>query len=149
MWVKPKGLQSRSKIRVLALPRRDVGQAERLAKFLVAQKGVIMKETNRENFENDVLKNELPVLVDFFATWCGPCRMLSPVLESLIPDYEGKVAFYKLDVDQAPDIAAEYGVMSIPTLIIFDKGEAEAKTVGFSSADELADWIDENSGMEL
>lgn len=106
-----------------------------------------MVETTRENFESDVLKNDLPVLVDFFATWCGPCRMLSPILESLAKDYEGKLAFYKLDVDQAPDIAAEYGVMSIPTLIIFDKGDVEAKTVGVSSADELADWIEENTAL--
>lgn len=106
-----------------------------------------MVETTRENFESDVLKNDLPVLVDFFATWCGPCRMLSPILESLAKDYEGKLAFYKLDVDQAPDIAAEYGVMSIPTLIIFDKGDVEAKTVGVSSADALADWIDENTAV--
>ena len=103
-----------------------------------------MKQTTRETFENDVLKNSLPSLVDFFATWCAPCRMLSPILEEVAGDYEGKLNFYKLDVDSAPDIAAEYGVMSIPTLIIFEGGKVQAKTVGALDAEELADWIDEN-----
>ena len=103
-----------------------------------------MKQTTRETFENDVLKNSLPTLVDFFATWCAPCRMISPILEEASHDYEGRLDFYKLDVDSAPDIAAEYGVMSIPSLIIFEGGKVQAKTVGALSAEELADWIDEN-----
>ena len=99
---------------------------------------------NSENFTEEVLNSPIPVLVDFFATWCGPCRMLSPVLESVSEDYEGKVKFVKLDVDEASDIAKDYSVMSIPTLIIIKNGEEVAKQVGALGAEALEEWIDEN-----
>lgn len=97
---------------------------------------------NSENFASEVLDSPIPVLVDFFATWCGPCRMLAPVLESVAEDYEDKVKFVKLDVDDATDIAKDYSVMSIPTLIIFKNGEEAAKTVGALGAEALEEWID-------
>lgn len=103
-----------------------------------------MLQIKSENFEDEVLSSPIPVLVDFFATWCGPCRMLSPVLESVSEDYEGKVKFVKLDVDEASDIAKDYTVMSIPTLIIFKNGEESAKSVGAADVEELTAWIDEN-----
>lgn len=99
---------------------------------------------NSENFAQEVLESPIPVLVDFFATWCGPCRMLSPVLESVAEDYEDKVKFVKLDVDDAADIARDYSVMSIPTLILFKNGEECAKSVGAMGAEELEEWIDSN-----
>lgn len=99
---------------------------------------------NSENFVSEVLESPIPVLVDFFATWCGPCRMLSPVLESVSEDYEDKVKFVKLDVDEASDIAKDYSVMSIPTLIIIKNGEEVAKTVGALGAEALEEWIDAN-----
>lgn len=103
-----------------------------------------MNIINSENFESEVLNSPLPVVVDFFATWCGPCRMLAPVLEATSEDYEGKVKFVKLDVDEASDIAQDYSVMSIPTLILFKNGEECAKTVGALGGDELEEWIDSN-----
>lgn len=99
---------------------------------------------NNNNFASEVLDSPIPVLVDFFATWCGPCRMLSPILESVAEDYEDKVKFVKLDVDDAPEIAKDYSVMSIPTLILFKNGEETAKTVGALGAEALEEWIDSN-----
>lgn len=103
-----------------------------------------MLQVNSENFASEVLDSPIPVVVDFFATWCGPCRMLSPVLESVSEDYEDKVKFVKLDVDEAADIAKDYSVMSIPTLIIIKNGEEVAKQVGAMGAEALEEWIDEN-----
>ena len=99
---------------------------------------------NSENFASEVLDSPIPVVVDFFATWCGPCRMLSPVLECVSEDYEDKVKCVKLDVDEASDIAKDYSVMSIPTLIIIKNGEEVAKTVGALGAEALEEWIDSN-----
>ncbi|MBQ6796364.1 MAG: thioredoxin [Clostridia bacterium] len=105
---------------------------------------MFMLIVNSENFRDEVLNSPIPVLVDFFATWCGPCRMLAPVLESVAEDYEDKVKFVKLDVDEAGDIAREYSIMSIPTLIIIKNGEEVAKQVGSLGAEALEEWIDEN-----
>ena len=88
-----------------------------------------MKFTS-ENFETEVLKSEIPVLVDFYADWCGPCKLMAPIVEQLAAEYEGKLKVGKLDVDANTDIAMKYGVMSIPTLIIFRKGEVFRKEIG-------------------
>ena len=85
---------------------------------------------NDANFRKEVLEESLPVLVDFWALWCGPCRMIGPVVEELASEYQGKLKVCKIDVDQAPNTAAEYGVMSIPTLAIFKNGEILDKVVG-------------------
>ena len=103
-----------------------------------------MLNVNSENFTEEVLNSPIPVVVDFFATWCGPCRMLSPVLESVAEDYEDKLKFVKLDVDEAGDIAKDYSVMSIPTLIIIKNGEEVAKQVGAMGAEALEEWLDSN-----
>ncbi len=95
----------------------------------------------KPNFESKVLKSELPVLVDFFATWCGPCRMLAPILEELEPRYEGKIKFVKLDVDEAPELANQYGVRGVPTLILFRDGEPVKTSVGFLNQDELESFL--------
>ena len=85
----------------------------------------MITKVNSKNFEEEVLKSELPVLVDFFAVWCGPCKMVSPVIDSLSEDLDGKVKVCKLDIDQSMDIAMKYHVMSVPTLMLFkDGGEA-------------------------
>ena len=82
------------------------------------------------NFDEEVLKSSGPVLVDFYADWCGPCKMMSPVVEACAASYEGRLKVGKLNVDDAQDIAARYGVMSIPTFIFFKDGEAVHQTVG-------------------
>jgi len=81
-------------------------------------------------FEEKVLNNEQPVLVDFWAEWCGPCKMIAPYLEELANEYKGKITVAKVDVDKNPDNASKYGVRSIPTLILFRKGEQIGMTVG-------------------
>lgn len=85
---------------------------------------------SEQNFEVEVLKSEIPVLVDFWATWCGPCRMLAPTIEKIAEEQEGVVKVCKLDVDEEPEIAARFGIASIPTLMVFKNGVAVKKSVG-------------------
>ena len=97
---------------------------------------------NDSNFEPTVLKATKPVLVDFWATWCQPCRLVAPLLDELAEEYTGRVDFVKLDVDQNPKTAQKYGVMSIPTLLIFKKGEPVSHVVGFRPKAELKRTLD-------
>ena len=83
------------------------------------------------NFETEVLKADQPVLVDFYADWCGPCKMMAPIVEEVAREMEGKAKVGKLNVDDNMEIAARYGVMSIPSLILFENGEVKNKSVGF------------------
>lgn len=99
-----------------------------------------MKFTS-ENFDAEVLKSDKPVLVDFFATWCGPCKMMAPVVEALAGEYDGKAKVGKLDVDECEDIAARYGVMTIPTIILFKNGEIAYKTVGVQNKATLVEAL--------
>ncbi|MEF9940046.1 MAG: thioredoxin [Clostridium sp.] len=91
------------------------------------------KKFTSENFEAEVLKSEVPVMVDFYADWCGPCKMMGPIVEELATEFEGKVKIGKLNVDESSDIAMNYGVMSIPTLIIFKGGQVIRKEVGMQT----------------
>ena len=84
-----------------------------------------------ENFESVVLNSEKPVLLDFWATWCGPCKMIAPVLEEISEEYGDKIVVAKLDVDEVPSIAGKYNVMSIPTLVVFENGKEVNRLVGF------------------
>jgi len=94
------------------------------------------------NFDEIVLQAKTPVLVDFWAEWCGPCRMVAPVVEELAEEYEGRISFVKMDVDQNPKTASGYGIMSIPTLLIFKDGSPVSNIVGFRPKAELKRSLD-------
>ncbi len=89
-----------------------------------------MEQIKSEEFQEKVLNNTKPVLVDFFATWCGPCRMLTPILEQVAEENNGEFDIFKLDVDECEDLAREYGIMSIPTLMVFKNGELVKRETG-------------------
>jgi len=100
-----------------------------------------------ENFEKEVLKSDVPVLVDFWAPWCGPCRMLGPIVDKVSEDaaYKGKVKFAKVNVDEQPDLAGKYSIMSIPTLMIFSKGKLVDAHLGAMPESEMCAWLDKSA----
>lgn len=96
-----------------------------------------MQQINAVDFQKEVLDSQIPVLVDFFAEWCGPCKMQTPVLEEMTFVWENKVKIVKVDVDNNQDLAAEYNVMSIPTLIVFKNGKPQNQMIGFQQKEKL------------
>ncbi len=107
------------------------------------------KSVTEQTFETEVLKSPTPVLVDFWATWCGPCKMIAPIVEELAGEYEGNLRVLKLDVDENGGIAARYNVMSIPTLGIFRGGELIERIVGYMPKDQLKKRIDSALGSRV
>lgn len=99
-----------------------------------------------QNFQSEVLQNDTPVLVDFWAPWCGPCKIVGPIVEELAKEYQGKMKVGKLNVDENPQSAGNYGVMSIPTLMIFKGGQPVKTMVGAQGKDVLKKSIDEILG---
>ena len=101
------------------------------------------KEVNDSQFEAEVLKSETPVLVDFWAPWCGPCRMVAPLVEELADEYGPKVKFVKVNTDESFNTAASYGIRSIPTLIVFKGGQPVGQVIGFRPKNDLKRVIDQ------
>jgi thioredoxin 1 len=98
---------------------------------------------NQDNFEAEALKSATPVIIDFWASWCGPCQMMGPVFEKLSVEYEGKLKFCKVDTEDQPDLSADYEVRGIPCLVIMNKGKEVDRTVGYAPKDTLRKKIDE------
>ena len=104
-----------------------------------------IKEVTDSNFEAEVLNSSRPVLLDFWAPWCGPCRALTPIFEDVSTNYVGKVTFAKINIDDNSDTPSKYGVMSIPTLILFKDGQVQATKLGSLQKSELIAFIDSNT----
>jgi len=104
----------------------------------------LIKHVTDASFETDVMQSALPVLVDFWAPWCGPCQMIGPVLEELATDYQGKIQMTKVNVDENRDVAAKFGIRGIPTLMIFKAGQLSATKSGFLNQSQLAAFIDQS-----
>jgi len=96
---------------------------------------------NKDNFEKDVLKAQEPVVVDFWAEWCSPCKMIAPALDEISAELKGHVKIAKLNIDENPELATQFGVRSIPTLLMFKNGEVISNMVGAAPKNRLADWI--------
>ena len=103
----------------------------------------MVKKINAEEFVNEAEKSAVAI-VDFSATWCGPCRMMAPVLEELSEEMSGKADFYNLDVDEAPEVAAKFGISSIPCLVLLKNGQAADQSVGFRPGPQITAWIEGN-----
>lgn len=102
-----------------------------------------VREVTDATWEADVVKSDLPVLVDFWAPWCGPCRMVAPIVEELAQEYAGKVNFLKINTDENPMVPAKFGIRSIPSLLIFKGGELKGTIVGFRPKSDLKKRLDE------
>ena len=102
-------------------------------------------ETTDKTFEKDVIKSDVPVLVDFWAEWCGPCRQLAPIVDEVSKELKDKVSVFKVNIDENPDSPAKYNVRGIPTLILFKDGAPAATKVGALPKSAIIDWIAENT----
>ena len=98
-------------------------------------------KVDNSNFQSDVLQSNEPVVVDFWAEWCGPCKMIAPALDEIAAEMAGQVKIAKVNIDENPELAAQFGVRSIPTLLMFKDGELAANMVGAAPKSRLADWI--------
>jgi thioredoxin 1 len=104
----------------------------------------LIKHTTDANFEQDVLKSTTPVLIDYWAEWCGPCRMIAPILDEIAGQYQGRLNIMKVNVDENRSVPAKYGIRGIPTLMLFKDGDVAATKVGALSKSQLISFIDSN-----
>ena len=95
----------------------------------------------KENFETEVIKSDKPVLLDFWAIWCGPCQMLSPIIAEIASDYDGKLKIGKVNVDDQPELADEFSINSIPTLVVFKDGQVTNKSIGYQTRAEIVELL--------
>jgi thioredoxin 1 len=107
----------------------------------------LVKEVSDNSFEVDVLQSDKPVLVDFWAAWCAPCRMLTPTVEAIAEKYDGSAKVVKLNVDENPAISQRFGIKGIPTLIVFKDGKEQERVVGATSKDAIARMIDKHTSV--
>jgi thioredoxin 1 len=98
----------------------------------------------KENFDTEVIRSEIPVLVDFWAAWCGPCRMVAPVVDEIAKDYEGKVKVGKINVDEQNELAEKFRIVSIPTLMVFKNGQIAESVMGARSKESIAQMLDKH-----
>jgi len=103
--------------------------------------GEVAKEFTADNFESEVIQSSKPVLVDFWAEWCGPCRQIAPVVDEVAAEYEGRAVVGKVNIDHHPSIASEYGIRSIPNLLVFSEGKVQQQIVGAVSKGTLSEAI--------
>ena len=103
-----------------------------------------MISTSDSNFEAEVLQSDIPVLVDFWAEWCGPCKMIAPILDDISAEFEGRIKVAKLNIDDNPTTPPKYGVRGIPTLMLFKNGEVDATQVGALSKSQLVNFLNDN-----
>ncbi|MDE1951688.1 MAG: thioredoxin TrxA [Betaproteobacteria bacterium] len=104
----------------------------------------LIKQTTDASFDTDVLKSTTPVLIDYWAEWCGPCRMVAPILDEIAGEYQGRLNIMKVNVDENRSIPAKYGIRGIPTLMLFKNGEVAATKVGALSKSQLTTFLDAN-----
>ena len=104
-------------------------------------------ELTENNFEAEVLQANLPVMVDFYAPWCGPCKMIAPLIEQLADEYAGRIKFIKANVDETPDLAAQFRIEGVPTLMLFRAGKQVDQVVGFPGPRALKNWLDRAAGV--
>jgi thioredoxin 1 len=105
------------------------------------ERTAVVQQVNEAEFQAQVLDSTVPVVVDFFAVWCGPCRLITPILDELSKTYDGKVKFVKVDIDEAPGIAERFAVANVPTLVAFKNGEEADRRVGAAPKPALEGWV--------